>query len=63
MDAYYLSEKIKKYWAALHPINSGQIVQEKKGVKVFVETEYGLRQVTGIQIKDSYGIVLSLDNE
>lgn len=62
IDAYDLSEKIKKYWAALYPKDSGELSKTKKRIKVCVWTEEGLREVVGVRITDDY-IELTLDKE
>jgi hypothetical protein len=62
MDAYELSEKMKKYWMALYPKNSGEIHKTLKAVKVIVMTPEGYREVTGILINGDK-IELVLDNE
>jgi hypothetical protein len=62
MDAYDISDKIKKYWCALYPKNSGEIKKPKSEVKVVVYTEHGYREVVGVYIKDNT-IELKLDEE
>ena len=62
LDAYELSDKIKKYWCALYPKNSGEIHKTLKKVRVVVNTEYGYREVVGVQIVDDK-IELKLDQE
>lgn len=62
MDAYDLSDKIKKYWCALYPKDSGELTKTKKKVRVVVNTEYGYREVVGVQIVDDK-IELKLDQE
>jgi hypothetical protein len=62
MDAYDISDKIKKYWAALFPKDSGSGRMPKAVVKVVVNTEYGYREVVGVYIKDDK-IELVLDKE
>ena len=62
MDAYDISDKIKKYWCAVVPKNSGEITKSKRKVKVVVNTGEGYREVVGVYIKDDM-IELELDNE
>jgi hypothetical protein len=62
MDAYDLSEKMRKYWAALYPKNSGEMPKSKARIDVIVNTSEGYRVVKGIQIVDDK-IELILDKE
>jgi hypothetical protein len=62
MDAYDISDKIKKYWCALYPKNSGEIHKTLKKVKVVVLTPEGYREVVGVHITDEM-IELELDKE
>ena len=62
MDAYDVAEKIKKYWAALFPKDSGSGKLARATIKVVVNTEYGYREVVGVYIKDDK-IELVLDKE
>ncbi len=62
IDAYEISDKIKKYWCALYPKNSGEINKTKKFVKVVVMTNEGYREVVGVHIQDDF-IQLELDKE
>lgn len=62
MDAYDISDKIKKYWCALYPKNSGEISKPKSEVKVVVHTEHGFREVVGVYINENK-IELTLDKE
>jgi hypothetical protein len=62
LDAYEISEKIKKYWCALYPKSSGEIVKQKKHIKVVVMTDEGYREVVGVHITDDF-IQLELDKE
>lgn len=62
MDAYDISDKIKKYWGVIHPKNSGELVKSKQQIKVVVNTEYGYREVVGVYIVDDM-IELRLDKE
>jgi hypothetical protein len=62
LDAYEISDKIKKYWCALYPKNSGEINKTKKQVKVVVMTDEGYREVVGVHIQDDF-IQLELDKE
>ena len=62
LDAYEISEKIKKYWCALYPKNSGEINKTKKHVKVLVMTDEGYREVIGVHITEDF-IQLELDKE
>ena len=62
LDAYEISDKIKKYWCALYPKNSGEITKAKTSVSVVVNTNEGLREVVGVYIVDGK-IQLELDNE
>ena len=62
MDAYDISDKIKKYWCALYPKHSGEMPKMKNEIKVLVSTEYGYREVVGVYIKED-AIELILDKE
>jgi hypothetical protein len=62
MDAYYIANKIQKYWMALFPKNSGELLKGKDPIKVCVMTEYGLREVKDVKIQDDF-IQLILDEE
>lgn len=62
MDAYDISDKIKKYWCELFPKNSGLGKLSKATIKVVINTEYGYREVVGVYIKDGR-IELVLDKE
>jgi hypothetical protein len=62
MDAYDISDKIKKYWCALYPKNSGEMPKKGALVKVVVNTAEGYREVTGVHIQDGM-IELELDKE
>jgi hypothetical protein len=62
MDAYDISDKIKKYWCAVVPKNSGEINKSKNKVRVVVNTADGYREVVGVFINDDM-IELKLDEE
>ena len=62
MDAYDISDKIKKYWCAVYPKNSGEINKAKSKVKVVINTPEGYREVVGVHIQDGM-IELELDKE
>lgn len=62
MDAYDISDKIKKYWCALYPKNSGEIHKTLKKVRVIVNTPDGHREVVGVHIHEDM-IELELDKE
>lgn len=62
MDAYDISDKIKKYWMALYPKHSGEMPKLRKEIKVVVLTEYGYREVVGVKISEEL-IELQLDKE
>ena len=62
MDAYDISDKIKKYWCAVVPKNSGEITKINKKVRVVVNTAEGYREVVGVYIKDDM-LELTLDKE
>lgn len=62
MDAYDISDKIKKYWCALYPKNSGELPKSKMKVRVVVNTAEGYREVVGVHIQDDM-IELELDKE
>ena len=62
MDAYDISDKIKKYWCAVYPKNSGEITKAKSKVKVVISTPEGYREVVGVHIQDGM-IELELDKE
>ena len=63
MDAYDVSEKIKKYWCALVPKNSGEITKSKAEIKVVISTQEGYREVVGVRIEGENLIKLILDEE
>ena len=63
MDAYDIASKLQKYWAALYPKNSGDLVKPKVDIKVCVMTEDGLRVVKGVHIIGERLIQLELDKE
>jgi hypothetical protein len=62
MDAYDISDKIKKYWCAVVPKNSGELNKSNKKVKVVINTVDGYREVVGVHITDNM-IELELDKE
>jgi hypothetical protein len=62
MDAYDIFHKIQKYWMALVPKNSGDIIKAKEPIKVIVLTDDGYREVRGVKINEQH-IELVLDNE
>ena len=62
MDAYDISDRIKKYWMALYPKHSGQLPKPQTKIKVLVSTEYGYREVVGVSIVNDC-IELELDKE
>ena len=62
MDAYDISDKIKKYWCAVVPKYSGEITKSKRKVKVVINTPDGYREVVGVHITDNM-IELELDKE
>jgi hypothetical protein len=62
MDAYDISEKIKRYWTLLIPKTSGSGVMSRKKITVVVNTEYGYREVVGVYINEDR-IELVLDKE
>jgi hypothetical protein len=62
MDAYDISDKIKKYWCAVVPKNSGEINKSNKKVRVVINTADGYREVIGVHITDNM-IELELDKE
>jgi hypothetical protein len=62
LDAYEISDKIKKYWCAMYPKNSGEITKPKNKIMVVVNTSDGIREVVGVHIVDDK-IQLELDNE
>jgi hypothetical protein len=62
MDAYDISDKIKKYWCAVVPKNSGELTKLKNKVVVVVNTPDGYREVVGVFINDDK-IELKLDEE
>lgn len=62
MDAYEIGAKISKYWAALYPKNSGDIVKSKAKIRVVINTTEGYREVIGVHIRDNV-IELELDKE
>ncbi len=62
MDAYDISDKIKKYWCAVVPKRSGELKQSNKKVRVVINTPDGYREVVGVRITDNM-IELELDKE
>ena len=62
MDAYDISDKIKKCWVDLQPKHSGVLPKPMTKIKVLVSTEYGYREVVGVQIVNG-SIELELDKE
>jgi hypothetical protein len=62
MDAYDIADKIKKYWCAVVPKNSGEINKSNKKVRVVINTVDGYREVVGVHITDNM-IELELDKE
>jgi hypothetical protein len=62
MDAYDISDKIKKYWCAVVPKNSGELNKSNKKVRVVINTPDGYREVVGVHITDNM-IELELDKE
>lgn len=62
MDAYDISDKIKKYWCALYPKNSGELPKSKAKVRVVINTAEGYREVVGVHIQGDM-IELELDKE
>jgi hypothetical protein len=62
MDAYDISDKIKKYWCALYPKASGEMPKPKFKVRVVINTAEGYREVVGVHITDDM-IELELDKE
>ena len=62
MDAYDISDKIKKYWCAVVPKNSGELSKSSRKVKVVINTAEGYREVVGVHITDDM-IELELDKE
>jgi hypothetical protein len=54
IDAYEIADKIKKYWCALYPKNSGEISKKDKHVKVVVITDRGCQEVVGVHITDDF---------
>ena len=62
MDAYDISDKVRKYWCALYPKNSGEMPKSKAKVKVVINTNEGYREVVGVHITDDM-IELELDKE
>jgi hypothetical protein len=62
MDAYDLADKLKKYWMALYPKNSGELPKSKQKIRVVINTEEGYREVVGVHIQEDM-IELELDKE
>jgi hypothetical protein len=62
MDAYDIADKIKKYWCAVVPKNSGELNKSNKKVRVVINTPDGYREVVGVHITDNM-IELELDKE
>ena len=62
MDAYDISDKIKKYWCAVVPKNSGELNKSNKKVRVVINTSDGYREVVGVHITDNM-IELELEDQ
>jgi hypothetical protein len=63
MDAYDVADKIKKYWAALYPKNSGELSKANAKIRVCVyDPEEGFKDVVGVRIYDDF-IELRLEEE
>jgi len=63
MDAYDIADKIKKYWAALYPKNSGEISKTRAKIRVCVYVpEEGFKDVVGVRIYDDF-IELRLEED
>ena len=63
MDAYDISHKIQKYWMALVPKQSGELIKSKTPkTRVVVNTPEGYREVVGVHIQGDM-IELELDKE
>jgi hypothetical protein len=62
MDAYDISDKIKKYWCAVVPKNSGELNKLNKKVRVVINTPDGYREVVGVHITDNM-IELELEDQ
>jgi hypothetical protein len=62
MDAYDISEQIKKCWIEVYPKNSGQMPKTNVKIRVVVNTPDGYREVIGVHIQNGM-IELELDKE
>lgn len=63
MDAYDIAAKIQKYWAALYPKSSGELIKVKSTIRVCVyDPEHGFRDVVGVRIFDDF-IELKLEED
>ena len=64
MDAYDISEIMKRMWSEVTPKNSGELTKRMSEVKVCVWTEHGYREVTGLHYNPTTKFIeLELDNE
>jgi hypothetical protein len=54
MDAYDVAEKLKKYWAALYPKNSGELAKTKAQIHVIVNTPDGFKAVKSVVIQGDH---------
>jgi hypothetical protein len=64
MDAYDISEIMKKMWAEIVPKNSGELSKTTRDIKVCVWTDQGYREVIGLHYNPTAKFIeLELDNE
>ena len=64
MDAYDISEIMKKMWQELTPKNSGELSKNMGGIRVCVWTEHGYREVVGLHYNPTTKFIeLDLDEE
>lgn len=64
MDAYDISEIMKKMWSELTPRNSGELTKRMGDIRVCVWTEQGYREVVGLHYNPTMKFIeLELDEE
>lgn len=64
MDAYDISEIMKKMWSELTPKNSGELTKRMDDIRVCVWTEHGYREVVGLHYNPTTKFIeLELDEE
>lgn len=64
MDAYDISEIMKKMWSELTPRNSGELTERISDIRVCVWTEQGYREVVGLHYNPTIKFIeLELDDD